>query len=65
MVKLRGGDVTTAVAEEVTQAVAEVSKTVEAAQESVVQLHQIFSSSEKFLPLVKNIASAEGVLLTN
>jgi 2-oxoglutarate dehydrogenase E2 component (dihydrolipoamide succinyltransferase) len=63
IIETEGGDTsTTAVAEKVTpEAVAEVSKTVEAAQESVATASDFSSSDKFFSPLVKNIASAEGV----
>jgi 2-oxoglutarate dehydrogenase E2 component (dihydrolipoamide succinyltransferase) len=51
--KTKRRNVTTAVAEEVTQAVAEVSKTVEAAQESVAATASDFFRLEKFFSISK------------
>jgi 2-oxoglutarate dehydrogenase E2 component (dihydrolipoamide succinyltransferase) len=52
---------TTAAEKEVSEAVAEVSKTVESAQEAVAAPADFSGSDKFFSPLVKNIASAEGV----
>jgi 2-oxoglutarate dehydrogenase E2 component (dihydrolipoamide succinyltransferase) len=62
IIETEGGEVVPVVKEAATpEAVAEVTKTVEAAKESVATPTN-FSDSEKFLsPLVKNIAKEEGV----
>ncbi|AIN73840.1 2-oxo acid dehydrogenase subunit E2 [Flavobacterium psychrophilum] len=61
IIETEGGDVAVAKQEATPVAVAEVTKTVEAAKEAV-SVPVNFSDSDKFFsPLVKNIAKAEGV----
>ncbi|EKT4548765.1 2-oxo acid dehydrogenase subunit E2 [Flavobacterium psychrophilum] len=61
IIETEGGDVVVAKQEATPVAVAEVTKTVEAAKEAV-SVPVNFSDSDKFFsPLVKNIAKAEGV----
>ncbi|UPT70268.1 MAG: 2-oxo acid dehydrogenase subunit E2 [Flavobacterium sp. JAD_PAG50586_2] len=63
IIETEGGSVAAPVTEAASTPVAEVAKTVEAAKESVAPAD--FKSSDKFYsPLVKNIASAEGISVT-
>lgn len=69
IIETEDGEATTEVKEEVTpEAVAEVSKTVDAAKDSVVSPSDLaadYADSDKFFsPLVKNIAKEEGVSVT-
>jgi 2-oxoglutarate dehydrogenase E2 component (dihydrolipoamide succinyltransferase) len=62
IIETEGGDLIQVVKEKVApEAVAEVTKTVDAAKESVATPEDFSDSDKFFSPLVKNIATAEGV----
>lgn len=65
IIETEGGDVVPVVKQEVApEAVAEVTKTVDAAKESVATPADFSDSDKFFSPLVKNIATAEGVSIS-
>jgi 2-oxoglutarate dehydrogenase E2 component (dihydrolipoamide succinyltransferase) len=65
IIETEGGDLVSVVKQEVApEVVAEVTKTVEAAKESVATPADFSDSDKFFSPLVKNIATAEGVSIS-
>jgi 2-oxoglutarate dehydrogenase E2 component (dihydrolipoamide succinyltransferase) len=65
IIEIEDGDVVPDVKQEVTpEAVAEVTKTVDAAKESVATPADFSDSDKFFSPLVKNIATAEGISIS-